>query len=199
MDRRKRSCCKWSTVRCVGKITFMVRSCLRFKNERKTVKFYKYSIFKIVVINSGVGLYFSCVFYIWDVWDMAEKNTQSWRAKFRFSPIAPGYTSTGLRINQNLVEDLFLCILYNLEIKRTLFGKDRKKIPIWCFLPKPKSHHRPFESYKMSSNHPIGLKIYQHTQIEKGFQNCYKTWESERVIIWPAWFLAITALKIKIV
>ena len=46
------SCCKWSTVRCVGKIKFMVRSCLRFKNERKTVKFYKYSIFKIVVIVS---------------------------------------------------------------------------------------------------------------------------------------------------
>ena len=139
MDRRKRSCCKWSTVRCVGKITFMVRSCLRFKNERKTVKFYKYSIFKIVVINSGVGLYFSCVFYIWDVWDMAEKNTQSWRAKFRFSPIAPGYTSTGLRINQNLVEDLFLCILYNLEIKRTLFGKDRKKFQYDVFYQSQKA------------------------------------------------------------
>ena len=30
----------------------MIRSCLRFKNERKTVKFYKYSIFKIDVIVS---------------------------------------------------------------------------------------------------------------------------------------------------
>jgi hypothetical protein len=30
-----------------------------------------------------------------------------------------------------------------------------------------KKHHRPFESYKTSSNHPIGLKICQHTQIVK--------------------------------
>jgi hypothetical protein len=38
-----------------------------------------------------------------------------------------------------------------------------------------KEHHRPFKSYKTSSNHPINLKICQHTQIEKGLQNCYKT------------------------
>ena len=42
------------------------------------------------------------------------------------------------------------------------------------------SHRK--ESYTNRSNRPIGLKIYQHTQIEQGFQNCYKTLESERVI-----------------
>ena len=83
----------------------------------------------------GVGLYFSGALKIWDVWDMVEKNTQSSWPKFRFSPIAPGCTSTRLRITQNLVEDLFLCILYNFEVKRTLFGKDRKIISRWCFLP----------------------------------------------------------------
>jgi hypothetical protein len=38
-----------------------------------------------------------------------------------------------------------------------------------------KNHHRPFESYKNSSNHPVGLKICQLTQIELGFQNFYET------------------------
>jgi hypothetical protein len=80
-------------------------------------------------VKLGVGLYFSGALLIWDTWDMAEKNTQSLRAKFRFSPIAPGCTSTRLRITHNLVKDLFLCILYNFEVKRTLFSKDIKIIP----------------------------------------------------------------------
>ena len=87
-------------------------------------------------VKLGVGLYFSGALLIWD---MAEKNTQSLRAKFRFSPIAPRYTSTRLRITQNLVEDLFLCILYNFEVKRTLFGKDRKKFQDNVFYQKKPS------------------------------------------------------------
>jgi hypothetical protein len=58
-----------------------------------------------------------------------------------------------------------------------------------------KVYYRPFESFKNRSNHPIWLKIYQHTQIEKGFQNCFETWESEKVIFWPARFLATISLK----
>jgi hypothetical protein len=57
------------------------------------------------------------------------KNTQSFRPKFRFSPVEPGCTSTRLQITQNLVEDIFLYILYNFEVKRILFGKDSKNIP----------------------------------------------------------------------
>jgi hypothetical protein len=50
------------------------------------------------------------------------------RKKYRFSPIAPRRTSARLQITQNRVDDLFLCILFNFEVKRTLFGKTRKKI-----------------------------------------------------------------------
>ena len=67
---------------------------------------------------------------------MTEKNTQSFRPKFRFSSKAPGCTSTRLRITQNLVEYSFLDILYNFEVKRTLFGEAGKIIPRWWFLPK---------------------------------------------------------------
>ncbi len=49
--------------------------------------------------------------------------------KFRFLPIVPEFTSTRLRINQNLVEDYFLYILYNFEVKRTLFGESGKIFP----------------------------------------------------------------------
>jgi hexokinase len=45
-------------------------------------------------VKMGVGLCFSYPLYIWVTWDMVEKNTQSFRTKFRFSPIAPGCTST---------------------------------------------------------------------------------------------------------
>jgi hypothetical protein len=38
-----------------------------------------------------------------------------------------------------------------------------------------KVHHRPFESFKHISNHPIGMKISQNTQIEKGCQKTYAT------------------------
>jgi len=31
-----------------------------------------------------------------------------------------------------------------------------------------KMHHRPLEPYKNDSNHPIGLKIWQFTQMEQG-------------------------------
>jgi hypothetical protein len=65
---------------------------------------------------------------IWDTWDMAEKNAQSLRAKYRFSPIAPRYTSTRLRITQNLEEDFSLYILFNFEFKRILFAKSWKRI-----------------------------------------------------------------------
>jgi hypothetical protein len=94
-----------------------------------------------------------------------KKNTQSLRPKYRFSPISTGCTSTRIRITKNLVEDSFLRILFNFEIKKTLFDRARKKIQNDDFLPK-KVHNRPFESFKNSSNHPIELKIYQHTQIE---------------------------------
>ena len=46
-------------------------------------------VFILHKVNLGVGLYFSGAISIWDVWDMAEKNTQSLCPKFRFSPIAP--------------------------------------------------------------------------------------------------------------
>jgi hypothetical protein len=59
---------------------------------------------------------------------MAEKNIQSLRAKFRFSPIAPECTSTRLQITQNREMDSFLYILYNFEVKRTLFGEAGKII-----------------------------------------------------------------------
>jgi hypothetical protein len=78
--------------------------------------------------------------------------------KIQISPIASGCTSTRLRITQNLVEELFLCILYYFEVKRTLFGKYRKKNFKMMIFTK-KIHHRPFESFKNRSNHPIGLKI----------------------------------------
>ncbi len=45
--------------------------------------------FLLYIKSNWVGLYFSGAFYIWDVWDMAEKNTQSLCPKFRFSPLAP--------------------------------------------------------------------------------------------------------------
>jgi hypothetical protein len=70
------------------------------------------------------------------------------------SPIAPECTSTRLRITQNLVEDSLFYIVYNFEVKRTLIGEVRKEL-----------YHRPFESYNNSPNHPIDLKICQHTQI----------------------------------
>ena len=37
-----------------------------------------------------------------------------------------------------------------------------------------KMYHRPFDSDKNISNSPFGLKIYQHTQFEKGFQFAMK-------------------------
>ena len=91
---------------------------------------------------------------------MVEKNTQSLRPiKFRFSPIAPECTSTRLQITQNLVEDLFLCILYNFEVKWTFFSEARINNSKMMILP-PKIHHRPFESYKNGWYHQIGLKIW---------------------------------------
>ncbi len=93
-------------------------------------------VFILHKVKFGVGLYFSGAISIWDVWDMVEKNTQSLWPKFRFSPIAPQYTSTRLRINQNLVEDSFFYILYNFEVKRTLFAEAGNIIRRWWFLPK---------------------------------------------------------------
>ena len=95
----------------------------------------KRMVFIFDKVKLGVGLCFSGALLIWDTWDMREKNTQSLWPKFRFSPIAPRYTSTRLRITQNLVEDSFLYILYNFEVKRTLFCKDIKIVPRWWFLP----------------------------------------------------------------
>ena len=46
-------------------------------------------VFILQKVKLGVGHYFSGAISIWDVWDMAEKNTQSLCPKFRFSPIAP--------------------------------------------------------------------------------------------------------------
>jgi hypothetical protein len=71
-----------------------------------------------------------------------EENTHSLRAKYRFSPIESGYTSTRLRITQNLAEDLFLCILLNSEVKRTLFGKAKKNFKMLIITQK--IHHRKF-------------------------------------------------------
>ena len=96
----------------------------------------KRKVFILEKVKLGVGVYFSGTIQIWDVWDMAEKNTQSLWPKFRFSPIAPECTSTGLWITQNLVEDSFLYILYNFEVKRTLFAEAGNIIPRWWFLPK---------------------------------------------------------------
>ena len=96
----------------------------------------KRKVFILEKVKLGVGVYFSGAIQIWDVWDMAEKNTQSLWPKYRFSPIAPRYTSTRLKITQNLVEDSFFYILYNFEVKRTLFGECGKIIPRWWFLPK---------------------------------------------------------------
>jgi hypothetical protein len=67
---------------------------------------------------------------------MVEKYAQSLWTKFWFSPIAPQCSSTRLWITQNLVEDSFLNILNNFEVKRTLFAEARKIIPRWWFLPK---------------------------------------------------------------
>ena len=49
----------------------------------------KHMVFILGKVKLGVGVYFSGAISIWDVWDMAEKNTQSLWPKFRFSPIAP--------------------------------------------------------------------------------------------------------------
>ena len=49
----------------------------------------KHMVFILEKVKLGVGVYFSGALLIWDVWDMAEKNTQSLCPKFRFSPIAP--------------------------------------------------------------------------------------------------------------
>ncbi len=96
----------------------------------------KRQVFIFEKVNLGVGVYFSGAIQIWDVWDMVEKNSQSLWPKFRFSIIAPWCTSTRLRITQNLIEDSFLYILYNFEVKRTLFAEAGKIIPKWWFLPK---------------------------------------------------------------
>ncbi len=92
------------------------------KSEILKKKFYRKNskplVFILHKVKLGVGLYFSGAILIWDVWNTAEKNTQSLWPKFRFSPIAPLCTSTRLWITQNLVEDSFLYILYNFEVKR---------------------------------------------------------------------------------
>ncbi len=49
----------------------------------------KHMVFIFEKVKLGVGVYFSGALWVWDVWDMAEKNTQSLCLKFRFSPIAP--------------------------------------------------------------------------------------------------------------
>ena len=49
----------------------------------------KHKVFILEKVKLGVDVYFSGAISIWDVWDMAEKNTQSLWPKFRFSPIAP--------------------------------------------------------------------------------------------------------------
>ena len=66
-----------------------------------------------------VSGFFSGVLWLWDTWDRPKKILKIY--EYRFSPIVPGCTSTLLRITQNLVEDLFLCILINFEVKRTFF------------------------------------------------------------------------------
>ena len=58
---------------------------------------------------------------------MVEKKPKINEQNTDFQPAAPMCTSTRLRITQNLVEKLFLCILYNFEDKRALFDKDSKK------------------------------------------------------------------------
>ncbi len=63
-------------------------------------------------------------------------NTQSLCPKFRFSHLAPDFTSTQLLITQNLVEDCFLYILINFEVKRTSFAEAKKKIQDDDFYPK---------------------------------------------------------------
>jgi len=125
-------------------LAFPYRKIGRKKGSKKVIfwkkiffgKTQKHMVFILEKVKLGVGLYFSGALLIWDVWDMVEKNTQSLWPKFRFSPIAPYCTSTRLRITQNLVEDSFLYILYNFEVKRTLFAQAGNIIPRWWFLPK---------------------------------------------------------------
>ncbi len=62
---------------------------------------------------------------------MVVKNTQRLRPKFLFLPLAPECTSIRLRITQNLVQDLFLCILYNFGSNGHYF---KEEIPKWWFL-----------------------------------------------------------------
>ena len=143
----------------------------------------------------GVGIYFSGAISIWDVWDTAEKNTQSLWPKFRFSPIAPQCTSTRLRITQNLVEDSFLYILYNFEVKRTLFAEARKIIPRWWFLPK-KSIIDLSSPIKMASIIRLVWKFASILRLSRAFKIAMKLDDRRRLLL-PARFLATTALKLK--
>ncbi len=59
---------------------------------------------------------------------------------------------------ENLVDILFLFILYNFEVERTFFGQSNKK----------------------RTNHPIGLKIFLRSN--RTFKNWYKTWEWEEMV-----------------
>jgi hypothetical protein len=79
----------------------------------------KLEVFIFKKVKMRVGVYFSVALWIWDTWDMAEKNSLGLIEKYRLSPISP---SARLQITQNLVEDLFICILFYFEVERTLFG-----------------------------------------------------------------------------
>jgi hypothetical protein len=83
------------------------------------------------MVKMWVGVYFSGALWLWDTWASPKKS-----AKLPITTKIPIFTySTRLRSTQNLVEDLFLCILFNFEVKRTFFGKSRKKIQDDDFYP----------------------------------------------------------------
>ena len=137
-------------------------------------------VFILNKVKLGVGLHFLGALQIWVVWAWPKKIPKVHDQKSDFHlqhPDAPRLDFESLKILQRIHFCAYCTILRSNGL---YLAKLEKKFQDDIFTKK--IHHRPFESYKNSSNHLIGLKICQHTQIEQGFQNYYKTRESERVI-----------------
>ena len=112
---------------------------------------------------------------------ICDQNSDFTTTHFRFSPIAPWCTSTRLRIAQNLVEDSFLYILYNFEVKRTLFAEARKIIPRWWFLPK-KSIIDLSSPIKMASIIRLVWKFASTLRLNRAFKIVMKLDDRRRLL-----------------
>jgi hypothetical protein len=87
-------------------------------------------------VKLGVGVYFSGANLDMGCMGHGRKKYSKFVTKIPIFTYSTLCTSTRLQITQNLVEDSFLYILYNFEVKRTLFGEAGKKFQDDDFYPK---------------------------------------------------------------